>query len=51
MRKRLNQWMAALLLIGALASLPLYGQSALEKKAQALFAAKNYKECLEVLEK
>lgn len=51
MTKRRNQWMAALLLIGALASLPLYGQSALEKKAQGLYAAKDYKACLELLEK
>ncbi len=51
MRKRQNQWLAALLLIGALSSLPLYGQSVLEKKAQALFAAKDYKACLDALEK
>lgn len=51
MMKKRNQWAAALMLLGTFSAGIVWGQGSIEAQAQSLFDAKNYKDCVKLLEK
>ncbi len=51
MMKKRNQWAAALMLLGTFSAGIVWGQGSVEAQAQSLFDAKNYKDCVKLLEK